>query len=201
MMREATERKGYYGGINSVEWNMVSDYHTIWGYYQFKLAVSIARDIEEYAPDARLINVANSVFELATLLSRITKVKNTGICHGLMELWNIVREPRLDPSKVVAEMTGFNHVIWLTRFKYDGLDGYKLIDEWIKEEAEKYLRKWWETTSNPFDTQLSPAAVDMYSKYGMFPIGDTVRGGNRKCHWNLETKKNGTAHTVGQTRR
>ncbi|MEM2040040.1 MAG: hypothetical protein QXN79_06070 [Zestosphaera sp.] len=31
MMREATEKKGYYRGINSVEWNMVSDYHTTWG--------------------------------------------------------------------------------------------------------------------------------------------------------------------------
>jgi alpha-galactosidase len=189
MMREATERKGYYRGINSVEWNMVSDYHTIWGYYQFKLAVSIARDIEEYAPDAWLINVANPVFELTTLLSRITKVKNIGICHGHMEFWNIVRELRLDPSKVEAEMSGFNHVIWLTRFKYDGLDGYELIDKWIKEEAEKYWRKWWATTSNPFDIQLSPAAVDMYLKYGMFPIGDTVRGGTWKYHWNLETKK------------
>jgi len=36
-MREISEKYGYYRGINSVEWNMVSDYHTIWGYYQFEL--------------------------------------------------------------------------------------------------------------------------------------------------------------------
>ena len=35
-MREVSEQHGYYRGINSVEWNMVSDYHTIWGYYQFR---------------------------------------------------------------------------------------------------------------------------------------------------------------------
>jgi alpha-galactosidase len=29
-MREIPERHGYYRGINSVEWNMVSDYHTTW---------------------------------------------------------------------------------------------------------------------------------------------------------------------------
>ncbi|QOR95026.1 alpha-glucosidase/alpha-galactosidase [Thermosphaera chiliense] len=189
MLREATERKGYYRGINSVEWNMVSDYHTIWGYHQFKLALGIARDIEEYAPDAWLINVANPVFELTTLLSRITKVKNIGICHGHMEFWNIVRELRLDPSKVEAEMTGFNHVIWLTKFRYNGLNGYELIDKWIKEDAERYWERWRATTSNPFDIQLSPAAVNMYLRYGMFPIGDTVRGGTWKYHWNLETKK------------
>ncbi|HDJ66400.1 MAG TPA: alpha-glucosidase/alpha-galactosidase, partial [Nitrososphaeria archaeon] len=51
-MRRVSERYGYYRGINSVEWNMVSDYHTIWGYYQFKLALEIAHRVEEYAPNA-----------------------------------------------------------------------------------------------------------------------------------------------------
>lgn len=189
MMREATEKKGYYRGINSVEWNMVSDYHTIWGYYQFKLAMSIAREIEERAPHAWLINVANPVFELTTLISRMTRVKNISLCHGHMEFWNIVKELKLDPSKVKAEMAGFNHVIWLTNFRYDDGDGYELLDKWIREEAENYWMRWRQTTNNPFDIQLSPAAVDMYEKYGMFPIGDTVRGGTWKYHWDLETKK------------
>ncbi len=189
LMREATEKHGYYRGINSVEWNMVSDYHTIWGYYQFKLVMSITRDIEEYAPDAWFINVANPVFELTTLLSRKTKVKVIGICHGHMEFKKIVEELKLNPKEVEAEMIGFNHVIWLTKFKYRDEDGYKLIDEWVKSEAEKYWQKWWWTTANPFDIQLSPAAIDMYKTYGLFPIGDTVRGGTWKYHWNLETKK------------
>jgi len=36
---------------------------------------------------------------------------------------------------------------------------------------------------------LSPAAIDMYRFYGMLPIGDTVRNGSWKYHYNLETKK------------
>lgn len=67
LLREISEKHGYYRGINSVEWNYVSDYHTIWGYYQFKLFMNILRDIEEYAPNAWMINVANPVFELSTL--------------------------------------------------------------------------------------------------------------------------------------
>ncbi|MEM2744869.1 MAG: alpha-glucosidase/alpha-galactosidase, partial [Nitrososphaerota archaeon] len=69
-MREISEKYGYYRGINSTEWNMVSDYHTIWGYYQFKLAMDIARDIEELSPNAWLLQLANPVFELTTLISR-----------------------------------------------------------------------------------------------------------------------------------
>lgn len=188
-MREISEKHGYYRGINSVEWNMVSDYHTIWGYYQFKLAMSIARDIEEYAPDAWLLNVANPVFELTTLISRKTKVKMIGLCHGHMGFENVIRELKLPKDKVEAEIIGFNHVIWLTKFKVDGEDGYKFLDKWIVTEADKYWKKWRETTANPFDIDLSPAAIDMYKNYGLLPIGDTVRGGTWKYHWNLETKK------------
>ena len=39
-MRAISEKNGYFRGINSVEWNMVSDYHTIWGYYQLYLEQS-----------------------------------------------------------------------------------------------------------------------------------------------------------------
>ena len=197
MLREATEKKGYYRGINSVEWNMVSDYHTIWGYYQFKLVMDIVRDIEEYAPDAWFINVANPVFELTTLINRMSKVKTIGLCHGHRDFYKIVKELGLDPSKVEAEIVGFNHVIWLTKFKYNDENGYDYIDKWIAEEAEKYWEKWRLTTTDPFDIQLSPAAVDMYYTYGLFPIGDTVRGGTWKYHWNLETKKKWYGPTGG----
>ncbi|MEM3945492.1 MAG: alpha-glucosidase/alpha-galactosidase, partial [Candidatus Micrarchaeia archaeon] len=81
-MREVSEKYGYYRGINSVEWNMVSDYHTIWGYYQFKLALSIAKDIEELSPEAWLLQLGNPVFELTTLISRETKTNVIGLCHG-----------------------------------------------------------------------------------------------------------------------
>ncbi len=217
-MREVSEKYGYYRGINSVEWNMVSDYHTIWGYYQFKLMLDIARDVEELAPNAWLINVANPVFELSTLVTRNTKVKYIGLCHGhlafikAVEVLGIrIAEERgekinklcaaEDPkcysilSKIIniddleVEMSGFNHVIWLTKFRYRGEDAYKYVDEWIKNNAEEYWAIWREHTWNPFDIDLSPAAIDMYKTYGLLPIGDTVRGGTWKYHWDLKTKQ------------
>ncbi|MEM0024714.1 MAG: alpha-glucosidase/alpha-galactosidase [Thermofilum sp.] len=218
-MREVSEEHGYYRGINSVEWNMVSDYHTIWGYYQFKLAMEIARDIEELAPDAWFINVANPVFELTTLITRETKVKHIGLCHGHLGFLKAVEvlgirlaedklgervnalcaagDPRgyaalmkvVDPSELEVEMSGFNHVIWLTKFKYAGEDAYHYIDEWVEKNAEEYWSVWREHVTNPFDIDLSPAAVDMYRTYGLLPVGDTVRGGTWKYHWNLKTKQ------------
>jgi len=175
-MRRVSEEHGYYRGINSVEWNMVSDYHTIWGYYQFKLALDIARDVEDYSPEAWLLQVANPVFELTTLIHRRTRVKVIGLCHGHLGYLEIAKTLGLDVRKVEFEAVGFNHVIWLTEFRYDGEDAYPLIDEWIEKQAEGYWRRWREAQMNPFDIQMSPAAVDMYRRYGLFPVGDTVRG-------------------------
>ncbi len=218
-MREVSEQYGYYRGINSVEWNMVSDYHTIWGYYQLKLVLDVSRDIEELAPDAWFINVANPVFELSTLIPRKTKVKYIGLCHGHLGFLKAVevlgirlaeekldekvnalcaaKDPRgyaavakvVDPRELKVEMTGFNHVIWLSKFRYMGEDAYRYFDEWVEKNAEEYWRIWSEHVTSPFDIDLSPAAVNMYKVYGLYPVGDTVRGGTWKYHWDLKTKQ------------
>ncbi len=218
-MRDISEKYGYYRGINSVEWNMVADYHTIWGYYQFKVHLEIARDIEELAPNAWFFIVSNPVLELTTMIGRKTKVKVAGICHGFlgfraalevlaMRLADERNEKDLVPycaahmsecyeylvktidlSDVEIEMKGLNHDIWLTKFRYRGEDAYKYVDEWIKNNAEEYWAIWREHTWNPFDIDLSPAAIDMYKTYGLLPIGDTVRGGTWKYHWDLKTKQ------------
>ncbi|MCS7104278.1 MAG: alpha-glucosidase/alpha-galactosidase [Thermofilaceae archaeon] len=196
-MRELSEAHGYYRGINSVEWNMVSDYHTIWGYYQFKLAMDIARDVEDLSPEAWLLQIANPVFELTTLISRKTKAKVIGLCHGHLGYREIAGALGLEPDKVEFEAIGFNHVIWLTKFMYDGEDAYPLIDEWIEKKAEEYWKVWREHQYNPFDVQMSPAAVDMYKVYGLFPVGDSVRGGTWKYHWDLKTKQKWFGPTGG----
>ncbi|MEM1602716.1 MAG: alpha-glucosidase/alpha-galactosidase [Candidatus Bathyarchaeia archaeon] len=188
-MRAISEKHGYYRGINSVEWNMVSDYHTIWGYYQFKLMREVAEAVEDVSPTAYLILLANPVFEGTTLLSRVTRANVIGLCHGHLGYQTIAETLGLNPSDVSAECIGFNHVIWLTKFTCKGEDAYPLLDEWIAKSSEKYWVRWRKRQKGPFDIQMSPAAVDMYRRYGLFPVGDTVRGGTWKYHWNLKTKK------------
>jgi len=218
-MRDASEEHGYYRGINSVEWNYVGDYHTIWGYYLFKLHLNMARDIEELAPNAWLFIVSNPVLELTTMISRETKVKVAGICHGFLGYTSTIKvlamrlakeklgknvtpycaahRPEfyretvglIDLSELEFDMHGLNHVIWLTKFKYRGEDGYKYLDDWIKYDAEEYWAVWREHTVSPWDLDLCPAAIDLYKTYGYLPVGDSVRGGTWKYHWDLKTKK------------
>lgn len=85
-----------------------------------------------------------------------------------------------------VESIGFNHYIWMTSFKYDGENAYPLLDEWIRTKAHKFWKYW---KPKYYDTDMAPAAVDMYKRFGLFPIGDTARSGGWKYHTDLETKK------------
>lgn len=196
-MRVVSEKYGYYRGINSVEWNMVSDYHTIWGYYQFKLMMDVARDVEELSPDAWLLLLANPVFDGTTLISRKSKVKVIGLCHGHLGYKEMAKILGLDSKDLEVLSVGFNHNIWMIKFHCRGENAYPLFDEWVEKKALKYWKKWRKKQETPFDTQMSPAAFDMYRKYGLFPIGDTVRGGTWKYHWNLRVKKRWFGPTGG----
>ena len=184
--RSVGEKHGYYRGIDSVDHNMVSDYPTIGGYNQLRLALEIARDMEDLCPDAWLIQTANPLFEICNLLTRQTKLKVIGLCHGHFGYRKVVKTLGLNAKHVKAESIGFNHCIWMTTFKHNSESAYPLLDEWVKTKAHKYWKNW-----NPkyYEADMSPAAVDMYRRFGLFPIGDTPRSGGWKYHADLATKK------------
>ncbi|AEH50250.1 alpha-glucosidase AglA [Pseudothermotoga thermarum] len=181
---EIGEKHGYYRGIDSREFNMVSTYsYVLASYPDVMLALEIARKMEKLAPNAWLMQTANPVFDITQIVTRLTNVKIVGFCHGVAGVYAVFEALELDPTKVDWQVAGVNHGIWLNRFLYEGKNAYELFDEWIKKKSKNWEPK------NPWDTQLSPAAIDMYKFYGMLPIGDTVRNGSWKYHYNLETKK------------
>jgi alpha-galactosidase len=95
----------------------------------------------------------------------------------------IVEKLGLEEEKVDWQVAGVNHGIWLNRFRYNGENAYPLLDRWIEEKSKDWKPE------NPFNDQLSPAAIDMYRFYGVMPIGDTVRNSSWRYHRDLETKK------------
>lgn len=183
IIREVGEKHGYYRGIDSQEFNMVSDYYTLTNYNQLKYFLDVAQSMEKLCPDAWLLQAANPVFEGTTLISRQTNIKVVGFCHGHYGVNRIAESIGIPLEEVDWQVAGFNHNIWLTRFIYKSEDGYPYIDRWIDNKAKEWKPK------TPFDDQMSPAAIDMYRFYGRFPVGDTVRNGNWKYHYDLETKK------------
>ncbi|HYB04529.1 MAG TPA: alpha-glucosidase/alpha-galactosidase [Nitrososphaerales archaeon] len=187
-MRKVGIKHGYYMGVDNAEHNFVWDYFTILGYKQYRLALDIARDMEELCPDAWLMQTANPIFEVATLLRRHSKIKTAGFCPGYHAVYHLMFLTGLSPAEADFQVAGFNHCIYLTKFrnKETGEDAYPLIDQWIKNYAEELWKNhdlglWTET--------ISPAAVDMYKLYRRYPIGDTARCFSWKYHYDLETAK------------
>ncbi len=194
--REIAEKHGYYRGIG----DRVCDYYGgIGAYKQLKFFLEVAWDVEELAPDAWYILLANPVFEGTTLLLRETSVKVVGMCHGWLGYKTIAKVLGLDLKYVEADMAGTNHNVWLVRFTYKGEDAYPLIDKWIEEKAEEYWQSPEYLFALPWESeQMSPAAVEMYRLYGLFPLGDTVRSvAPWWFHTDLETKRKWYGPTGG----
>ena len=183
IVRSVGEKYGYYRGIDAQEFNFVSDYYTFSNFNQLNFFLKVAKIVERISPEAWLLQTANPVFEGTNLIYRMTNVKVAGFCHGSHEALIIMEELGLKEEEVDWQVAGFNHAIWLTRFKKGDKDLYPLIDEWIEKKSSSWKPK------DPFDTQLSPAAIDMYRFYGRFPVGDTVRNGSWKYNYDLQTKK------------
>lgn len=161
-MRDIAAQHGYYyDGVQLGE------------FYQLRLTLDVARDMEAMCPDAWLIQSANPVFNCCTLVTRETGIKTVGLCHGHYGYRDISEVIGIDPDRVNWQAPGFNHNIWLTHFIYEGADAYPLIDRWIETEAEEYWRT--HVPDHTHDVQMSRAAVHQYRMYGLFPVGDTYR--------------------------
>ncbi|MEM3029490.1 MAG: alpha-glucosidase/alpha-galactosidase [Thermoproteota archaeon] len=153
-------------------------------FYQFKFFDSLMRDILEICPNAWYIQLANPVLAGVTYLGRkYGNVKTIGLCHGFSGIYNVVRVLGLESSKVSFKIPGVNHFIWLTSFTYKGENAFPLLDDWVARDAEKYWEK-----INP-SSDLGPKAVDLYKRFGVFPIGDTCTPGGGSWPWWYHTDK------------
>ncbi|WP_349770454.1 alpha-glucosidase AglA [Mesotoga prima] len=181
-VRAIGEKHGYFRGIDSQEFNMVSDYYTLTNWNQLSFFLKIAKLMERHAPDAWLLQAANPVFEGTTLIRRHSSIKMVGFCHGHYDVREVAETLGIPIEEVDWQVAGVNHGIWLNRFKRNGEDLYALIQKYAANYDPRRFKP-----INPFNVQMSPATIDMYRFYGLVPIGDTVRNSGWKHHYNQET--------------
>ncbi|MBZ0286740.1 MAG: hypothetical protein K8I30_03930, partial [Anaerolineae bacterium] len=148
-------------------------------YYQLKLMDSVIQDVLSICPDAWYLQVGNPVLAGITHMGReYPQAKIVGLCHGFSAIYYIASKLGLEREHITFEIPGVNHFVWLTHFYYKGENAFPLLDKWIETEAAKH----WETCG-PSDT-LGPAQIDMYKRFGVYPIGDTgTPGGGSWGYW------------------
>ena len=93
----------------------------------------------------------------------------------------------LGREHLTFEIPGVNHFVWLTQCYYKGKSVFPILDRWIDENALNY----WEHSDR--SSNLVPKAVDLYQRFGVFPIGDTCTTGGGSWPWwyhtDAETEK------------
>jgi len=147
-------------------------------FYQLRLFESIVQDVLEICPHAWYLQVANPVFAGITYLARkYPQARMVGLCHGFGGVYHLAHVLGLDPDHVTFEIPGVNHFVWLTRLYHQGEDALPLLDRWVENEAEAY----WQTCGMGDDVGLK--AVDLYRRFGAFPIGDTCTVGGGSWGW------------------
>ena len=137
----------------------------------------IARDIEEYAPNAWLLNYVNPMAMITGFMLRYTGVKTVGLCHSVQVcskdlLEGLGMEDKLEGRKDF--IAGINHMAWLLDIRdKNGNDLYPEIKKRVAEKTEKhkdmvrfeYIKKlgYYCTESSEHNAEYNPFFIK--SKY------------------------------------
>ncbi len=146
--------------------------------YQLRFFDEVAREVLELCPEAWYLQVANPVLAGCTWLGRrYPTLKMVGLCHGFAGVYKLAETLGLERDGLTFEIPGVNHTVFLTHCYHHGQDVFPLLDRWIENEAERY----WKTC--PPSDYMGPVAIDLYKRFGVFPIGDTCNPGGGSWPW------------------
>ncbi|NLO83062.1 MAG: alpha-galactosidase [Clostridiales bacterium] len=105
--------------------------------------VEIAKTMERLCPNALLINYSNPEAKLVEAVSKLTKVKVVGLCHGIgMGVEHLSRFLEIPEEDIEFKACGLNHFGWFQEIKHKktGEDLYPLLRE--KEKQADKLALW-----------------------------------------------------------
>ena len=85
------------------------------GLRNIPVVVEIARAMEEYCPDAVLLNLTNPLTVLTRAVSKATSIRAVGLCHELFSTLGMLSKMFDLPEKAInVRVAGINHFIWVT---------------------------------------------------------------------------------------
>ncbi len=90
----------------------------------FDVFVSLANDINRYAPGAVVLNYTNPMTALTDALTRVFQGPVIGLCHGLFENVELIRKLHQlrSEEQIAVKYAGINHFFWITEAKAGSVD-------------------------------------------------------------------------------
>lgn len=103
----------------------------------YELMVPVVRDMEDLCPDALLLNYTNPESRIIMAVSKLSRIRSVGLCHGVMGCRDGVArilDRRLDELDIVAG--GLNHFFWVTKIadKATGEDLYPALRKRVLDD-------------------------------------------------------------------
>jgi 6-phospho-beta-glucosidase len=101
------------------------------------VALEIARDVRELAPQAWIINFTNPAGMVTESLLRYGGVKVMGLCNSPYGLQvGISQSLKVEPERVGMDYLGLNHLAWVRRIFLDGQDCTECVIQEMVESGE-----------------------------------------------------------------
>lgn len=106
------------------------------------IVMNIAKKMEQYCPNAILLDFANPVSVVSAMVNTFTSIRCYGICEGHNNHgWDLTRiltgEDRYSPDMDV-DVAGVNHLSWIIRGRWQGRDIFEMLNERIATQPD-----WW----------------------------------------------------------
>ncbi len=120
---------------------------------------AITQKMEKLCPQAWLINFSNPSGMIAEAVLNYTNIKCLGLCNVPINMIDSVKK-RLNLNEANVEYVGLNHLSWITKIEYQGIDYLqKALNEGINSEAMKNI------PSSGFSSELIKTVGAIPSSY------------------------------------
>jgi galacturan 1,4-alpha-galacturonidase len=141
------------------------------GLRNIPVVVVIARAMEEYCPDAVLLNLTNPLTVLTRAVSKATSIRAVGLCHELFSTLGMLSKMfDVTEEAINARVAGINHFIWVTDLSVHGRD---VTDEAFRritgEEAREISVSDAAGDTDPFTSNTWGFRTELCRRYGYLP--------------------------------
>ena len=133
----------------------------------------IAKAIEQYCPDAWVINYTNPMaLCVRALYDTFPKIKAFGCCHEVFSVQKLIAraineatgEEVPDHRAIKTNVVGVNHFTWVTDAKYRNLDANKIYADFVLKYYESGIEK--KDPSSFFECSHR-VKFDLFKRYGV----------------------------------
>jgi len=125
------------------------------GLRNIPVVVGMAKEMEELCADAWFINYSNPMSTICRAVTKVTRMKTIGLCHGLNEvIWMLKDIFKVEhDGELHVRAAGINHLPWIIGITVRGEDGLRILREYVERNG----------------VSISPVKMELFKAFGSLP--------------------------------